>query len=56
MLRHNFIAPTVNLEQIAPECEGVRHVQTLLKIPLETALTFNAGLGGTNACLVFRKL
>jgi len=56
MLHHGFIAPTVNLEQIAPECEGVRHVQALLEVPLETALTFNAGLGGTNACLIFRKL
>lgn len=56
MLHHGFIAPTVNLERIAPECGGVRHVQALLEVPLETVLTFNAGLGGTNACLIFRRL
>ena len=56
MLKHGFIAPTANLEHIAPDCEGISHVQSLLKIPLETAMTFNAGLGGTNACLIFRRL
>jgi 3-oxoacyl-[acyl-carrier-protein] synthase I len=56
MLRHGFIAPTMNLEHIDPDCQGIIHVQTLLEMPLATAMTFNAGLGGANACLVFRKL
>lgn len=56
MLYYGFIAPTVNLERIAPDCEGISHVQSLMEIPLETVLTFNAGLGGTNACLIFRRL
>jgi len=56
MLCHGFIAPTANLEHIAPDCEGIGHVQSLIETPLETAATFNAGLGGTNACLIFRKL
>ena len=56
MLQHNFVAPTVNLDHIAPECEGVRHVRSLLEIPLETVASFNAGLGGANACLIFKKL
>jgi 3-oxoacyl-[acyl-carrier-protein] synthase-1 len=56
MLHHGFVAPTVNLEHIAPECEGLHHVRSLVELPLKTALSFNAGLGGTNACLIFRKL
>jgi 3-oxoacyl-[acyl-carrier-protein] synthase-1 len=56
MLRHNFVAPTTNLEHVAPDCEGISHVQSLMEVPLESALTFSAGLGGTNACLVFRKM
>jgi 3-oxoacyl-[acyl-carrier-protein] synthase I len=56
MIRHSFMAPTVNLEQIAPECEGIPHVLSLIEAPIEAAMTFNAGLGGTNACLIFRKL
>jgi 3-oxoacyl-[acyl-carrier-protein] synthase-1 len=56
MLRHGFIAPTANLEHVAPECAGISHVRSLLEKSFETAVTFNAGLGGTNACLIFRKL
>ena len=56
MLRHGFIAGTVNLENIAPECEGVSHVQSRLDQPLETALCLNAGLGGSNSCLALRRI
>jgi 3-oxoacyl-[acyl-carrier-protein] synthase I len=56
MLREGFVAPTANLEHIAADCKGIAHVQSLLDTPLETALSFNAGLGGTNACLIVRKL
>jgi 3-oxoacyl-[acyl-carrier-protein] synthase-1 len=56
MMRHGFIAPTVNLEHIAADCEGISHVQSPIETPIEAAMTFNAGLGGSNACLIFRKL
>ncbi|HEX9429840.1 MAG TPA: beta-ketoacyl-[acyl-carrier-protein] synthase family protein [Candidatus Bathyarchaeia archaeon] len=56
MLRYDFIAPTTNLDHISPDCQEVAHVQSLKEIPLETVMTFNAGLGGTNACLIFREL
>ncbi|MBI3824877.1 MAG: beta-ketoacyl-[acyl-carrier-protein] synthase family protein [Candidatus Rokubacteria bacterium] len=56
MLRHGFVSPTLNLDHVAPECEGVRHVRTLTEVPLRTALTFNAGLGGANAALVLRSV
>lgn len=56
MLRHGFVAPTVNLENVAPDCQGIQHVRAVEKRPLNTALTFNSGLGGTNASVVFRRL
>jgi 3-oxoacyl-[acyl-carrier-protein] synthase I len=56
MMRHGFIAPTVNLEHISSDCMGISHVQSLMEIPLRSAITFNAGLGGTNASLIFHKL
>lgn len=56
MLHHGFVTPTANLEHVAPECEGICHVQSGMEVPLKTAVTFNSGLGGTNACLIFRKL
>jgi 3-oxoacyl-[acyl-carrier-protein] synthase-1 len=56
MMQHGFVVPTLNLERMAPECAGVRHIQSLLEFPLRTVLTFNAGLGGANSCLIFRQL
>jgi 3-oxoacyl-[acyl-carrier-protein] synthase-1 len=56
MLHHGFVVPTANLEHVAPECEGINHVPSLVEVPLKTAMSFNAGLGGANACLIFRKL
>jgi len=55
MLQHDFVVPTPNLEHVAPECDGVRHVRSPLIQPLKTVMTFNSGLGGANACLIFRK-
>ena len=55
MLHHNFVCPTVNLEHIADECRGIRHVREPQEHLLTTAMTFNAGLGGTNASMVFTK-
>jgi 3-oxoacyl-[acyl-carrier-protein] synthase I len=56
MLRHGMIAPTVNLDYVAPDCAGVAHVQSLIETPIDTAMTFSAGLGGSNACLIFRRM
>jgi 3-oxoacyl-[acyl-carrier-protein] synthase-1 len=56
MLSHNFVSATANLDNISPECTGVRHVQALQEVVLETVMSFNVGLGGTNACLIFKKL
>jgi 3-oxoacyl-[acyl-carrier-protein] synthase-1 len=55
MLQHDFVVPTPNLEHLAPECDGVRHVRAPLAQPLTTVMTFNTGLGGANACLIFAK-
>ena len=55
MLQHDLVVPTLNLEHVAPECDGVRHVRSPLAQPLKTVMKFNSGLGGTNACLIFRK-
>ncbi len=55
MLTRGFVSPTANLENIAPECAGINHARTLLEVPMETAMTFNSGLGGTNAAMVFKK-
>jgi 3-oxoacyl-[acyl-carrier-protein] synthase-1 len=56
MLSHDFVAATANLDNISSECTGIGHVQRVREVSLETVMTFNSGLAGTNACLIFRKL
>jgi 3-oxoacyl-[acyl-carrier-protein] synthase-1 len=56
MLEHRFLAPTANLEHIDPACSGVPHVREVISARPRTMLTVNAGLGGTNASLVFQKI
>jgi 3-oxoacyl-[acyl-carrier-protein] synthase-1 len=56
MLSEGFIAPTVNLENVAPECSGIPHVQSMLKQDCRAVMSFNVGFGGTNSCLIFKTV
>jgi 3-oxoacyl-[acyl-carrier-protein] synthase II len=56
-LARDEIPPTANLNQIAAECEGVRHVmgQGLRRTNLRAALSNSFAFGGSNAVLAFRS-
>jgi 3-oxoacyl-[acyl-carrier-protein] synthase-1 len=56
MLEHNFVAPTVNLDNIATECAGIPHVQSLMEKDVGTGMSLSVGLGGTNSCIIFHKI
>lgn len=56
MMKHGFVAATANLDHVDPECEGISHVREPQEAQLKNVMSFNFGLGGTNACLVLRKL
>jgi len=56
MLEHNFLAPTFNLENLDPACEGLNHVFEVRQEALNSALTISIGLGGCNAGIVVRKV
>lgn len=57
MLESDFIAGSVNIENLDPEAEGVTiPQQTIIDAGLMTAMSNSFGFGGTNATLVFRKL
>jgi 3-oxoacyl-[acyl-carrier-protein] synthase-1 len=56
MMQGGFIAPTVNLDDLDPDCAGVPHVRSLQERDIKTALTVNAGLGGTNGSLIFTRV
>jgi len=55
MMHHGFVAPTVNLKEVDPACDGIRHVRSLYEGSITTAISTNNGLGGSNACIAFRR-
>ncbi|WP_213989825.1 beta-ketoacyl-ACP synthase I [Sodalis sp. dw_96] len=56
MLEHNFIAPSINIEELDPQAEGMNLITEPTERPLTTVMTNSFGFGGTNATLVMRKL
>lgn len=55
MIENGLVIPTRNLVDIAPDCEGIQHVQKLATHPIKTALKNNFALGGINTSLVLRR-
>lgn len=56
MLENDFIAPSINIETMDPECEGMPIVTELQENAGLTRMMSNSfGFGGTNASLVFEK-
>jgi 3-oxoacyl-[acyl-carrier-protein] synthase II len=56
MMEQGVIFPTLNLDTISPECEGVHHVMQPLKKQITTVLKNGFAFGGINAALVCRKI
>jgi 3-oxoacyl-[acyl-carrier-protein] synthase II len=49
--------PTAFLDDVAPQCVGVRHVVTIgQEAKIRTALSNSFAFGGSNACLVIRSI
>lgn len=56
MLNHGFICGSANIENMDPEAEGHNVVAANRDARLTTVMSNSYGFGGTNACLVFRKI
>ncbi len=56
MLREGFIAASANIEKLDPRAADMNIVTEMREHPLTTVLSNSYGFGGTNACLVFRKI
>jgi 3-oxoacyl-[acyl-carrier-protein] synthase II len=53
---NGIIPPTINLNNIDPECGNLDYVpHTARKMPINYVLSNSFGFGGTNACLLFKK-
>ena len=55
MMEQGVIYPTLNLDTVSPECEGIHHVIQPLKKQIKTVLKNGFAFGGINAALVCRK-
>ena len=56
MMKHNFLAPSINVEEVDEQAVGMPLVTELKEADLDTVMSNSFGFGGTNATLVFRKL
>jgi 3-oxoacyl-[acyl-carrier-protein] synthase-1 len=54
MLEHNFIAPSINIETLDPDFEGLPIVTKKNSTKIDTILSNSFGFGGTNASLLLK--
>ena len=54
-LHHNFVPPTINIENLDPECDLDVTPNSGKSIELRTAMSNAFGFGGTNASIIFQK-
>ena len=54
MLEHGFIAPSINIETLDPEFEGLPIVTSPNSSKIDSVLSNSFGFGGTNASLLLR--
>jgi 3-oxoacyl-[acyl-carrier-protein] synthase-1 len=56
MLHNDFVAPSVNIDNLDPGAEGYPIArQRIDKAGLQTVMSNSFGFGGTNACLLFSR-
>lgn len=55
MLEKGFMAPSINIETLCPESEGLNIVRHCESVPLKRVMSNSFGFGGTNATLVFQR-
>lgn len=56
MMEQGTVYPTLNLDNIDPECEGIQHVQETMEREVRTIVKNSFAFGGINAALVCRKI
>lgn len=56
MMDHGFVAPTINLEEIDPQCAGIKLVANQsLETRIDLAASNSFGFGGVNTCLIVKR-
>lgn len=55
MMHHGFVAPSINIDTLDAEAEGMNIVMEPIQRDLNLVMSNSFGFGGTNASLVFKK-
>ncbi|MCH8501412.1 MAG: beta-ketoacyl-ACP synthase I [Aliidiomarina sp.] len=55
MMHHGFVAPSINIDTLDPEADGMTIVMEPIERELNLVMSNSFGFGGTNASLVFKK-
>ncbi len=55
MMKHGFIAPSINIETIDPEIDGANIITKTTDAELNSVMSNSFGFGGTNGSVIFSK-
>ena len=55
MMQHDFIAPSINIDNLVEEADGLKISQSMVEKKLNAVMSNSFGFGGTNASLIFSR-
>ena len=55
MMQNDFIAPSINIDNLVEEADGLQIAQTMIEKKIKAVMSNSFGFGGTNASLIFSK-